>query len=205
MRTAYRVLGVAKYSSAATGEVLRSIRPNSQVLKYQQRIEQNLWSKRGAFVGGLIGVHIRMQGDLSKDIPGIYDLNKRDPRYATERMERVATVRSTCRFQNFANVLKERSKGLGEAIYFLSTDSEEAKVGMIEAFGDQVYLHELPDAETCSGELVRSRICVQVALAEIVLLSRTHKLYFSDASSFSEVAVEMGNLQHHSVSGCAHS
>ena len=96
----------------------------------------------------------------------------------------------------------ERSQGLDNKTFFLSTDSEEAKVGMTEAFGDRVYVPNILDANICTGKLVRSRACVQTALAEILLLSRTSVLVFSDASSFSEVAVEMGNLQHRSFSGC---
>ena len=121
-----------------------------------------------------------MQANLSKDIPGIHKLSQHDPSSAGPRMQAVAKTRHQCHYLSFAE--KIRHMDTREKI-FVSSDSEEAHGTLRDEFGDRIFYPFLQEYTMCADEAVRSKMCVQLALAEMHLLSKTKAFIYSIKSS----------------------
>ena len=200
VRTAYRVIGVTDYELVEISRALRHLKPAPSVLALKMSMEDQLARETGKNISDAVGVHIRMQGDLEKDIPGIYQLSRTDPRYAGPRMQKVAESRSKCHVKHFIKTLRERLSV--DQLYFIAADCLEARTAMQHEFGMHALTPHLPEHTYCEGSAVRTLRCVQLALAEMLLLAETRTFIYSDESSFSEIVVKLGRFQSPPLSGC---
>ena len=102
-------------------------------------------------------------------------------------MSSVAHARGLCHWKYFLGVLERRRRTHRcEHVYVISSDSSEAQVELRAALGEGVYIPHLPEHSACTGSMFRSRLCIQLAFAELLLLSKTTSLVYSTSSSFSE-------------------
>jgi len=202
VRTAFKIFGKSSYSNAQVSQFLRSVRPVPAVEKLIHKMKEQLWAKKGHFIEQTIGAHIRMQGDLAKDIPGILSLTREDPRSVSPRMLDVAAQRSRCHYRYFEAAFLAR--GEKKEIYFVTSDSPEAEEGLKANLGSQIFVPDLVDHKTCFGVEARSMRCVRLAFAEMLILSKTSSFYYSVASSFSEVIIDLMGIRKDRVqSGCS--
>lgn len=200
IRTIYRVKGVTDFELAEMSRVLRNLKPAPSVLSLKRSMVDQLARETGMKISDAIGVHIRMQGDLGKDVPGVYQLPRTDPRYAGTRMEQVAQTRSKCHVKHFIKIMRERLPV--NQLYFVASDCFEARDVIHDEFGRHAFTPRLPEHAYCEGSPVRSQRCVQLALAEMLLLAETTTFVYSAESSFSEIVVKLGKFEVPPVSGC---
>lgn len=204
VRTVYKVLGKTKYDPILASEFLRSLQPSKQVDSYVDRIKQQLQLEKDIGITSAVGVHIRMQGNLEQDIPGVYNLDPSDPRYATPRMKAVAQVRHKCHYSQFVSKIKVRLKAHPtDSLYFITCDVPKAQAKIRQELGDAVFIPHLPEHNFCEGEMARSKYCIQLAFAEMLLLAQTKSFMFSIESSFSDIVVQLGSSFQEKLSGCA--
>lgn len=71
----------------------------------------------------------------------------------------------------------------------------EARDGMIQELGSKAFVPELPEYRGCMDGSPRNTVCVQLALAEMLILSRTSSFIYSSHSSFSEVVALLGGFR----------
>ena len=204
IRTAYRVFGKKKtITTEQMTAVLSSLRPSPTVLRFVNQIEKLITAQTGQRIGGTVGVHIRMQGNLELDIPGISRLGALDVRSATSRMRDVAAQRQRCHFKHFVDSIRAREHSEPfQYTYIISSDSNEARDGMTQELGSRAFVPQLPEYKECMAS-PRGLLCVQLALAEMLILSRTSAFISSAQSSFSEVIEVLGGFHSDRLtSGC---
>ena len=90
--------------------------------------------------------------------------------------------------EKFIEVMSEELDINPATKYFLATDSAEEEKILLEHFGNRVITYKKTslDRESIEG--------IQDALVDMYLLASTNKIIGSFASSFSEVAAEIGNI-----------
>ena len=205
VHTAYLVHSNLKKPADELKNVIESLKPKPEVADFMSRMKHKLWVNRGVSIRAAVGIHIRMQADLSKDVPGVLDLPRSNSKSATARMRAVARARNKCHWSSFATILDRRLRTHScEHTYAVSADVPEAVERLRELVGNGVVSLRLSEHERCDGDRSRVGECVQLALAELLLLSKTKAFVFSSASSFSEVAHMIGNFDQESAqSGCA--
>ena len=201
VRTVYRVKGVTDYPLKQVTRALWALKPQPSVLALKKSMEDQLASETGASISQSVGVHIRMQSDLGKDVPGVFGLSKQDPKYAGPRMQAVAQSRLKCHVNHFVKTLRERTSN--DQQYFVAADCQEARSMLQSELGQKIFTPHLTEHSSCTGSTVRSLPCVQLALAEMLLLSEAKTFVYSDESSFSEIVVRLGRFKIPPISGCS--
>jgi hypothetical protein len=93
----------------------------------------------------------------------------------------------------FVQRMKEELQLYPETKFYVASDSLFEKNRMITVFGDRIIV--LPDVDT-SRNSVRG---MQDALVELYVLSRTHKIFGSHQSSYSETAAQIGNIPYEKI------
>ena len=162
--TAYKIQSNIRQPDEFIKLVTDTLRPKPEVNDLMQKMKHQLWSEKKTSVFDAVGVHIRMQGDLSKDVPGVFDLDRHDPKAVTPRMSSVAHARGLCHWKYFLGVLERRRRTHRcEHVYVISSDSSEAQVELRAALGEGVYIPHLPEHSACTGSMFRSRLCIQLA------------------------------------------
>lgn len=87
----------------------------------------------------------------------------------------------------FIERIEQEIQADGQAKFYLASDSPEDKAELAERFGDRIYTHRF------SAERDRPE-GIQDALAELLVLSRTHQIIGSCWSSFSEIAAQLTDI-----------
>ncbi|MDC1215490.1 hypothetical protein N8152_01550 [bacterium] len=206
VRTAYSVRSVKgdKYEENLLQKEIQSIRPNPAVRTLMSEIKLQLWEQHHISIRDVTAVHVRMEGDLAKDVPGIVDLPKNDHRRATSRMRVTAKKREKCHYQNFIDHVRLRRKlGKSDSLFFVCSDTTGVPEALEAVLGPAIFSPRLPLHDICQGVLARSKECIQLALAELLLLSKAHSFISSTWSSFSEVVDIFGSFEGGSTTGCA--
>ena len=206
VRTAYELKGRQKVRDEEIAAALQKIRPSNDVRTLMYEIEEQFKEECNVELSECVGVHIRMQNNLAKDIPGIFSLPKTDPRHAGKRMQAVAKSRLKCHHSHFSRVIKSRQRDKMDKpgqVYFVVADCQEARDALRENFGKYVFSPRLRQHRACEGENSRSSDCVRLALAELLLLVRMNTLIYSDESSFSEIILKFGLFGRQPSSGCS--
>ena len=93
----------------------------------------------------------------------------------------------------FVQRMQEELQLYPETKFYVASDSLFEKNRMISVFGDRIIV--LPDVDT-SRNSVRG---MQDALVELYVLSRTHKIFGSHQSSYSETAAQIGNIPYEKI------
>ena len=168
----------------------------------------------------VLGVHVRMQGNLSIDVPNIGgsdSVGNQAINSAAMRPEIVSQERSKCHWRNFVEpalaALAKLTPPLNARVY-VASDTADAPQHFCDAL-KQVQSgvvctwapEELDVSRRCTAEASPERrgvYCQQMALAELLVLAQSTTLLTSGWSSYSEVAVLWGRNMS-TVLGCMHS
>ena len=196
VRSAYVLQSETKVIEGDIVEELKALKPVTSVTRRARQGSAHL-----AGLEDVIGVHIRMQTDLDRDVPGISKL----PSYhaaGTASMGPYKHHRSRCHYNEFIPKLTQALKENHETVFLVSTDSHEAVDALRKVFGQRVQTlrGKRPD---CSGVLARSASCVQEALAQFLALSQVSSSFIlSEWSSSSELIQRLGSPTPYTF-GCA--
>ena len=147
----------------------------------------------------LIAVHVRMAHNLSEDVPSIE--RTRDPSLAIEAMADMPQHRRRCSWQNFVPHAREALREMTPSppmrtVVYVAADTRQAARSICRAIEDDSggSCVTLPDGllSPCFGLERRGAACTRVALLELYLLASARTLIFSDASSYSSIALMLG-------------
>ncbi|MDB0053676.1 hypothetical protein N9F40_01435 [bacterium] len=198
VRSAYVLQSQTRVSEPEISAQLRNFMPSEGVLRWYHALESSLNQK-----STVIGVHIRMNTDIRKDVPGIEELRDEDPA-GILNMGPVARERRRCHYRYFIPHLDDALLRDPQAVFFISSDSYEAVLAMRARYGRKVISNTLDAFEQCEGKFTRGNICLQIFLAELLILgTRTSELITSDWSSASELAFRLSAKPRLPKSGCA--
>lgn len=149
----------------------------------------------------LIGVHVRMLADLTKDIPGIKELPF-DSAAGLHLQQAAVSHRKRCHVTNFLPHIASELENLPDASIFVASDSTEAVKEISSFFSDRkVISTEDGMLHACDGSERRQKKCSQHALAEFLFMSSANSILTSDWSSASELIIRLSHSSHRS--GCA--
>jgi len=185
-------------------KAVMSLRPKPVVRNIVGLIKHQLWVEHGVSIRDVTAVHIRMQEDMERDVPGISDLDKHDERGLTKSMRNTVKHRKNCHYKNFMDTIRLRNKlGNNDKVYFVTSDTDEALRELRGFLGTRFFSPNLPLHTFCRNtNMSRSTECIQLALAEMFLLSKCHTFIYSSYSSFSEVINMLGTFDGGSFTGC---
>ena len=113
-------------------------------------------------------------------------------------------ARNKCHYKYFIEALSSRRRGHHcESIYIVTSDTPQAQSEIAKELGSMVFSPHLPEHDLCVGSRSRSAICVQLAFAELLFLSKTAAFVYSSSSSFSEVVILLGGFDEETaINGC---
>lgn len=167
----------------------------------------------------VIGLHVRMEANMSRDVPGIE--KEKDAVTGKAAMDKMAADRQKCHWKSFLPALQrmrvrvraEHSNNLALSnisanaslkcqrphppknrrasdatvegpVLLIASDTPETYAAVAEA--SPLPTLPLQPPAKCSGAAARQTECQQVALAHMLLLSKTHYFIGSALSSFTE-------------------
>lgn len=185
-----------------TYQTLKKFKPSVEVKDSLRRMRQNLWDQHHVDVADTLAVHIRMQGDLAQDVPGILSLQNNDPHSASMTMKSVANSRQLCHYRYFAANVERYIKTNKSVVAVVAADTNEASAALKNISKSNVFIPHLPEHQFCTAEFARVGYCVQLAFAEMLLLSEANSFLFSSASSFSELIAKIGSFPGGKACGC---
>ena len=125
----------------------------------------------------MIGVHIRSR-TIENDIKGVKAENYGRSYEITDKWRKVTGL------QTF---VKRMRKVDSKQVYFIAADQQETIEALQNEFGAH-RIRALRRSEPCE---MRNALCVRLALADIICLSRTRLILGSHWSSFTETAVRL--------------
>jgi len=159
-----------------------------------------------------VGVHIRMEPNMSVDLPGI-EIDDR-PESNMRKMQEARPYREACHYAYFLPIMHEWQQAEPRVRFYLASDSAEAYERVSAAFRPGV-VQALPPMvrERCVGPATkgatsgnnsgrRGVICQQAALADLISLAASKKLLLSHWSSWSDVLLAMVPRDTPHRSGC---
>ena len=149
---------------------LRSLRPTRAV----STMVESYVDKFGGSLSGVAGVHVRMEANQTRDIPGINALGDSHPA-GLAAMGEAAMWRVRCHYLAFVPRLQAYADAHPSSRFLLATDSPKAIDAITAALGGEgaVLLTDAAAHARCAGPAARGRDCQRFALAELLLLGRT--------------------------------
>lgn len=199
VRSAYVLQSETFVSEADISEEIRALKPSDPVKWNIRKLEAKLSTVQGE----LIGVHIRMNTDIYRDVPGIQKIEPRSPASAA-RMGPVISERSRCHFTAFIPHMDEKLRNNPFATFFVASDTSCAIVSLISNFPGKILSTDLEQLAFCEGSDSRGKSCLQVCLAELLVLGgNVSSLILSEWSSASELIQRLSAFKIPHVIGCA--
>jgi hypothetical protein len=165
-------------------EQLRRLRPVLAVRSLISSAESKLKGAVAASTDSfLVGVHIRSLS-LDKET-GIDALRE----YGRDDTEVLAYWRNQSRADQFWQEMQRLVYRDPSTVFFLASDSASVVADANHLFRTRLHTNTLPSGPCDSN---RGLVCLQVALADMIVLSRTRNILGSPWSSFTEVAQRFG-------------
>jgi hypothetical protein len=197
VRSAYVLQSETSVSEADISKELLSLTLSREVLEHVQILEAKMVKR-----ADLIGVHIRMNTDITKDVPGIQNIKKNSPASAAH-MGAVKSERGRCHYNGFIPHMEKVLEKNPLASFFVASDSSCAISSMISKFPDTVISTDLHKLAMCEGSISRGKNCLQISLSEFWVLGRSVSyLVLSEWSSASELILRLGAHKIPHESGC---
>jgi hypothetical protein len=186
VRSAYVLQSQTRVGEAEISNELNSLAPSAEVQKRANRLYSFLVAKEN-----LVGVHIRMETDIKRDVPGIGQLPSENPA-GTTHMGPVERERSRCHYEAFIPHLEKFLQGNPRVKFFVASDSSLAVYALRQRYPGHVISSDARELAQCEGESRRGTSCLQSCLAEFLVLSKkTSTLILSDWSSASELIIRL--------------
>jgi len=98
------------------------------------------------------------------------------------------TSKKISTLDKFINTLNKELEENKMTTFFLSTDDNETKTGLIKAFGDSIIFNDVASYDRNKPDAVKD------AVVDLYCLSETNKIYGSHHSSFSQTAADIGQI-----------
>ena len=188
VRSAYVLQSETPVSEADISEELLLLTPSHEVLEQVQILEARI----AELQNDLIGVHVRMNTDITKDVPGIQNIETYSPASAAH-MGPVISERGRCHYKAFIPHMEKVLEKNPRASFLVASDSSCAILSLISKFPGKVFSTDLHKLAMCEGRASRGKTCLQMSLSEFwVLGSRVSYLILSDWSSASELILRLG-------------
>ena len=150
----------------------------------------------------MIGVHVRMNTDITKDVPGIQNIDTHSPASA-KHMGPVISERARCNYKAFIPHMERVLEKMPQASFFIASDSSCAILSLISKFPGKVLSTDLHKLAVCEGSTSRGKNCLQMSLSEFwVLGSSVSYLILSEWSSASELILRLGAYKVPHETGC---
>ena len=130
----------------------------------------------------LLGVHVRMEGGKGLDSHSY----ERSENWTTASHAELHYWRNKSHFSHFMKRIDDLIKADAAETIFLATDRAETYAEFIARYGDRIAFLEREVFD-------RSKLQIQYALADVLLLSNCQKLLGSSWSSFSELALRLSD------------
>lgn len=198
VRSAYVLQSETPVSEADISEELLLLTPSHEVVEQVHILE----AKIAKLQTDLIGVHVRMNTDIEKDVPGIQNVEKHSPAGITQ-MGPVVAERSRCHYTSFIPHLDEFHKSNPGASFFVASDSACAILSLISRYPGKVISTDLHKLAICEGSTSRGKTCLQISLSEFLVLGRSASyMILSEWSSASELILRLGAYQVPHKIGC---
>jgi len=186
IRSAYVLQSQTRVGEVEISNELNALVPSAEVQKRTNRLYSHLVTKEN-----LVGVHIRMETDIKRDVPGIEQFPSENPA-GTTHMGPVERERSRCHYEAFVPHLEKILQENPRANFFVASDSSLAVYTLRRRYPANVISSDINELEQCEGESRRGTSCLQSCLAEFIVLSKkTSKLILSEWSSASELIVRL--------------
>ena len=186
IRSAYVLQSQTRVGEVEISNELNALVPSAEVQKRTNRLYSRLVTKEN-----LVGVHIRMETDIRRDVPGIEQFPSANPA-GTTHMGPVERERSRCHYEAFVPHLEKILQENPSANFFVASDSSLAVYTLRQRYPGKVISSDINELEQCEGESRRGTSCLQSCLAEFIVLSKkTSKLILSEWSSASELIVRL--------------
>lgn len=143
----------------------------------------------------ILGAHIQT-ADISKE------LSTSDEGAAA--MDEYVVYRKHCRASHFVARIRNELKDMdSNSVIYVASDSRDAIGILIKEFGYEKVIHTNPSlSSACMGDTTTKVWCLQVALAESEILSRSERLVLSTWSSATDIVARRSSAKH-IISGCA--
>jgi len=138
-----------------------------------------------------VAVHVRMQQNLTRDVPGLGAVD-------AASMEVVNAHRARCHWTHFRPVLAHLHATRPDDVIVIDSDTPEAARTLAEGFRAMT----LDTPPECFGARARETPCVQQALAHILTLARASHIVGSEWSSYSEVIHWLARPRAQFINGC---
>ena len=195
VRSAFCLTGNPPLSDSDINLELQQLQPNPVVTEIISSFRrQNSRTQ-------LIGVHVRMLADQTKDIPGIKELPF-DSAAGLHLQQAAVSHRKRCHVTNFLPHIASELENLPDASIFVASDSTEAVKEISSIFSDRKVISTDDGLlHACDGSARRQKKCSQHALAEFLFMSSANSILTSDWSSASELIIRLSHSSHRS--GCA--
>ena len=190
VRSAFTLVSRTLVRWQAIDAALRDLRPIKEVRDAVARYEADF----GAVAGDLVGVHVRMEANQSRDVPGIRSLGIHHAA-GLAAMGDASMWRVRCHYRAFIPKLQSYVARHPSTRFLVATDSPEAIAAISDALGAERVLHtDMHEHVRCAGAEGRLLACQRFALTELHLLSKCRHLYVSKWSSYSEIAARLADL-----------
>ena len=155
----------------------------------------------------VVGVHIRMQTNISLDVPHIttHQTTASGDRAALARVEADShEARLNCHYTHFLVAMRQLYRIYsGRVVYYVATDSPEILAHVKTSFPSGVVLSYAGPFCRRSGQLTRSADCMRRAYVELLVLSASSVLLVSQWTTFSDLAIRMSSYTPGSIMlGC---
>jgi len=199
VRSAYVLQSETFVSENEISEELRMLNPSQQVVEHVHNLE----AKIATLQGDLIGVHIRMNSDITRDVPGIQDIDKHNPASAAH-MGPVISERGRCHYKAFIPHMEKSLEINPNASFLIASDSSCAIVSLHSKFTGKIVSTDMNKLALCEGSITRGKACLQICLAEFLVLgSNVSSLILSEWSSASELILRFNAHEVPHKIGCS--
>jgi len=198
VRSAYVLQSETPISEADISEELLSLIPSREVQEKISILEEKIAKNKS----NMIGVHVRMNTDITKDVPGIQNIDTHSPASA-KHMGPVISERARCNYKAFIPHMERVLEKMPQASFFIASDSSCAILSLISKFPGKVLSTDLHKLAVCEGSTSRGKNCLQMSLSEFwVLGSSVSYLILSEWSSASELILRLGAYKVPHETGC---
>ena len=195
VRSSFCLTGNPPLSDSNINLELQQLKPNPEVTKIISSFRRQNSKTQ------LIGVHVRMLADQTKDIPGINELPF-DSAAGLHLQQAAVSHRERCHVTNFLPHIASELEKWPDASIFVASDSPEAVREISSKFSDRKVISADDElSHSCDGSERRQKKCSQHALAEFLFMSSANLILTSDWSSASELIIRLSHSSHRS--GCA--
>jgi len=182
IRSAYILQSQTRVTELDISCELNRLVPSLEVQQLTDKLKMRLAPR-----ADLVGVHIRMITDITRDVPGIERLQTNDPA-SSAHMGHVDLERSRCHYAAFVPHIEEAIQKNPRVNFLVASDSPQAIHALRARFSTRIISSDLDEQGNCEGEARRGSSCLQISLAEFLVLSKeTSALILSDWSSASEL------------------